>query len=109
MGSVDTAHDYEADLELLEQDVVNTVGEAYRSLVADNARSARPFNKGAEFLERVAEQVQQDLMDWHVDSTWPTCPRNSNHPLWFSDGAWRCGRDKVAIPLGQIGPRRDAR
>lgn len=107
--SLDEDDEYTEDLRLLERDVVSTVGEKYRALVAQNAASARPFNEGAAFLERVAEQVQQDLMDWHVHTTWPPCPRQPNHPLWFSDGAWRCERDHVQIPLGQIAARRSPR
>ena len=57
MGSVETAHDYEADLDLLEQDVVNTVGEAYRSLVVDNVLavpdpSTRELSSSSEPLAR---------------------------------------------------------
>ena len=99
---MNSTHNYETDLLLLEQDVVNTVGPAYRALIAENAANAREYAEGAAFVEKVAEDVQQDLMDTFVDTTWPACPRQPNHPLWFRDGAWRCDRDKVEIPIGQL-------
>lgn len=47
--------------------------------------------------EKVVGDVQQELMDTHVDTTWPTCPRHPNHPLWFHDNSWFCDADGVAL------------
>jgi hypothetical protein len=51
----------------------------------------------ASLTRRVVDDTQQDLMDTFIDTTWPTCPRHPNHPLWFHDGAWYCERDDEAL------------
>jgi hypothetical protein len=34
---------------------------------------------------------------------WPACPRHSNHPLWYRDGAWWCDQDDMQVaPLGKL-------
>ena len=102
MSSLRENDEYTGQLQLLERDVVSTVGEKYRALVAENAANARHYYGRQELIEWVAEQVQQDLMDWHVHTTWPPCPQHPSHPLWYSDGSWRCEQDHVQIPLGEI-------
>jgi hypothetical protein len=109
MTSLHENDEYTGELQLLERDVVSTVGEKYRALVAENAANARQYYGRQELIEWVAEQVQQDLMDWHVHTTWPPCPQQPNHPLWFSDGSWRCERDHVQIPLGEISAHKSPR
>jgi hypothetical protein len=51
----------------------------------------------ATLTEKVVGDTQQYLMDTHLDTTWPECPRHSNHPLWFHDGAWHCDVDGAAL------------
>jgi hypothetical protein len=94
--------DEQRDIELMEHDLASTVGEAYRELAVRYARTQREFSQGPDFIARVADEVQQELMDTFVDTTWPACPRQRTHPLWFKDGAWCCERDDVRIPLGQL-------
>ena len=36
-----------------------------------------------------------------VDTTWPTCPHHPNHPLWHSDGWWRC--ERITEPVARLG------
>lgn len=84
-------------LALLEHDIASTIGEAYRYEVGSAAENARQFAGAEGFVERVAEEVQQSFMDTFVDTTWPSCPRHPNHPLWFHDDAWYCDHDGVAL------------
>lgn len=97
--------DERRDLDLLEHDVASTVGEQYRTLVARYARTQRTFARGTELVARVADEVQQELMDTFVDTVWPSCPDQPNHPLWFQDRAWCCERDRVRMPLGELATR----
>jgi hypothetical protein len=56
---------------------------------------------------KLAEDVQQQLHDTFVHTTWPACPLHPQHPLWL-DGehdraVWRCTRTGVDIaPLGSL-------
>ncbi len=55
------------------------------------------------FVEKVVEDVQQSLQDEFIDTTWPACPRHSNHPLNYVEGAWRCPRNgAIVAPLGSL-------
>ena len=78
---------------LVEQDIASTIGEAYRHCVGSAEENARQFASAEDFVERVVDDVQQMFMDTFVDTTWPSCPRHSNHPLWFHDDAWYCNRE----------------
>lgn len=88
---------FAARLSLLEQDIASTIGEAYRHEVGTLAENAGLFPSAEHFVEKVVEDVQQVFMDTFVDTTWPSCPRHPNHPLWFHDDAWYCDRDGVAL------------
>jgi hypothetical protein len=51
----------------------------------------------------VVDDVQQWLHDAFVDTSWPTCPDHPNHPLWYSDGAWKCDESgRLVAPLGGL-------
>ena len=115
MGESMSPDEFESDLtpderrrlDLLELDLARTLGKQYRPLVARYARSQREFARGAALIARVADEVQQEIMDTFVDVSWPACPRQSNHPLWFYDGAWCCERDGVRLPLGELAASRE--
>jgi len=95
--------EFSARLVLLEHDIASTIGEAYRHEVGSVAENARQFARADGFVEKVVEDVQQIFMDTFVDTTWPSCPRHPNHPLWFHDDAWYCDRDGVALAsLGEL-------
>lgn len=84
-------------LALLEQDIASTIGEAYRHEVGSVVENARNFASAEDFVEKVVEDMQQMFMDTFIDTTWPSCPRHPNHPLWFHDDAWYCDHDGVAL------------
>jgi len=49
--------------------------------------------------------VQQEILDLHVRTVWPPCPAHPQHPLWFTDGAWRCPVDaNTVVALGSLAP-----
>lgn len=87
---------------LLERDVSRTVGESYRDLVQVMAANVRALDRD-DFDDKVVEDVQQYFHDTFVDTTWPACPRHTNHPLWYRNGAWWCETDGVALArLGEL-------
>jgi hypothetical protein len=58
-----------------------------------------------DFAVRVAEDVQQQLHDTLVDTTWPACPLHPRHPLWLDQDrpVWRCAQAVVDVaPLGSL-------
>ena len=94
---------------LLEADVARTIGEGYRFLAARVAEHLAGYGFGD--AEKLVEDVQQELHDLYVDTTWPACPRHGRHPLWYhSDGWWWCEQDGAALyELGALpAPARDA-
>ena len=76
----------------LTRDVTATVGARHAALVDRHLRRLLPLHGGSAdaLAAKVAGDVQQELHDAFVDTTWPHCPAHPNHPLWFDEGAWRC-------------------
>ncbi len=72
--------------------------------MAERAAKVATFqNDPRRFVEKVVEDVQQRLQDEFIDTTWPACPRHSNHPLDYTNGAWRCPRDDAIVTqLGSL-------
>ena len=89
---------------LLLQDLANTLGPGHESVVEEAAARIRLFTRDAiEFEQRVVDDVQQYLHDTFVDTTWPACPDHQRHPLWYSDGRWRCEQTgRVIASLGRL-------
>ena len=55
------------------------------------------------FVDRIIEELQQEMHDLFIDTEWPACPRHPNHPMWYGAGYWRCATDKAAIvALGEL-------
>ena len=78
--------------------------DRHLGIIAAEAANAREFVEDPQdYVEKVVEDVQQDILDLSIDTTWPRCPRHFRHPLWFHDGAWVCEQDQVAIArLGEL-------
>jgi len=55
----------------------------------------------AAYVDGVVDDVQQYFHAALVDTTWPACPHHPNHPLWFSDGWWRC--ERIEQPIVRLG------
>ncbi len=96
------AAEFDRVVELLEQDVVRTLGEAHRPVVRSAAGVVMRLDI-ADPGAKLAEDVQQSVHDTFVDTTWPSCPRHHTHPLWYVDGAWWCMRERVLVArLGEL-------
>ena len=89
---------------LLQHDLVETVGDGQEAVLAEAAARIRMFSEDPQdFEQRVVDDVQQCLHDTFVDTSWPACPEHSNHPLWYSEGWWRCGKSgRRAALLGAL-------
>ena|SRR6266571_7944369 len=102
MGNVETQA---ADaLERLRNDLRATGRGDYIELVEVHAANVATFvTEPSRFVEKVVEDVQQHLQDEFIDTTWPACPRHPNHPLNYTEGAWRCPSDGTQVaPLGEL-------
>ncbi len=86
------------------RDVEATVGPAYVGFVVDRADFLVSFNDDlSRYRDRLVEEVQQYFHDVYIDTTWPTCPRHPNHPLWLRGESWHCERDDVPVArLGEL-------
>jgi len=64
-------------------------------------------NVREECLEELVGSLQTYIHDMFIDTTWPACPKHSNHPLWFGrDDSWWCDRDDERVaPLGELAVR----
>jgi hypothetical protein len=96
--------DEERLVALLTQDVTATIGAGFEQVIVESAARIRLFVADPrEYVQGVVDDVQQRFHDEFVDTTWPSCPRHPNHPLWFSDEWWRCEQSNDAIaPLGGL-------
>ena len=89
---------------LLLLDVEATIGPGHEAVVLDNAVNVALFaDDPVRDRDKLGEVVQQYFHDCFVDTTWPSCPRHSNHPLWLRGESWCCERDGEAIAkLGEL-------
>ena len=89
---------------LLQHDLIETVGPGHETVVTEAGARVRMFSDDlADFEQRVVDDVQQYLHDTFVDTSWPACPEHPNHPLWYSEGWWRCERSgRRAAALGEL-------
>jgi hypothetical protein len=104
-SSIVSAVDRDRVVALLRADVEATIGRGHANAIVEAAAQQRQFAIGLSgYFERVVETVQQYFHDTFVDTTWPSCPLHPNHPLWYSDGWWRCERiDEPVARLGSLG------
>jgi hypothetical protein len=90
---------------LLARDVAATLGASHENRVEFFASSSLGYLDEADpwYAQHLIDEVQQYFHDTRVDTSWPACPRHSDHPLWFKDGWWWCERDAVAVSkLGDL-------
>jgi hypothetical protein len=89
----------------LNRDVLATLGAPHDSAVGMFAAAIRDWYQGDpdSYVQHVVDEVQQHFHDTFIDTSWPSCPRHPNHPLWLRDGWWCCDKEKVRIvKLGEI-------
>jgi hypothetical protein len=99
-----SAEDEDRVVSLLRADVEATIGPGHDEAIIESAARHR-FHVDADdpgfYVGEVVDDVQQHFHDGFVDTTWPTCPHHPNHPLWFSDGWWRC--ERIEEPIARLG------
>jgi len=110
-----TSDDEARVISALDNDVGVTLGGDYAKFIRQEARWQRESVNGpnhvhvdAEDYERgVTEYVQQEFLDSHIDTTWPTCPFHARHPLWVHKRQWVC--EELNVPVAPIGGLRATR
>ena len=113
-GNVDT----QRVVQLLLRDAIPTLGERaraevlrlatnYEELALEWIRNGESLAEAQRSFDRsVVDGLQEVAHDLFWDTTWPTCPRHTGHPLGFDEqrAAWFCPRDGSKIaPLGELG------
>jgi hypothetical protein len=97
-----SAEDETRVVSLLRADVRATIGSGHDEAIIETAARRRLYaDVPAQYVCDVVDDVQQYFHDAFVDTTWPACPFHPNHPLWFSDGWWRC--ERVDEPIARLG------
>jgi len=111
---ITSSHEARA-VSLLTSDVEVTLGTDHEDFIRREASMRRTiFNdtdtidaEPDQYLEKVAEEIQQYFHDCFVDTTWPACPFHHRHPLWLHDGYWTC--EQLGAPVARIGDLRASR
>jgi hypothetical protein len=109
------AEDEARAVALLSNDVEVTLGAGHADVIRSEASTRRTFFNepdtidvdSDEYLEKVAEEVQQYFHDCFVDTTWPECPFHRRHPLWLHHGSWTC--EQLDAPVARLGELRASR
>jgi hypothetical protein len=87
---------------LIRADVEATIGVGHdEPIVEAAARRRLHVADPVGYVDDVVDDVQQFFHDTFVDTTWPACPHHPNHPLWISDGWWRC--ERIEEPIARLG------
>lgn len=98
-----TDADEERVVALITRDLLATAVVGCEHFAIEEGARLRMFSDGVpEYEQRVVDDVQQRMHDEFVNTTWPTCPHHPNHPLWYSDGWWRCRVDGPIARLGEL-------
>lgn len=101
--AVITEADQERLLTLIGRDLEATVGPVVSTIALDASGHQRLFaDSFDDYARRVIDDVQQAVHDDFLDTSWPACPHHPNHPLWYSEGWWRCDRAGAIARLGDL-------
>ena len=88
--------DLKARCDLLIADLETTLGGDHSARVYAHALRLQSMSV-SRAPDKLVEDVQQQVHDEHLSSTWPTCPRHGSHPLWLQGDRWACERDNVPV------------
>lgn len=88
-----TKEDEARVVELLTRDLRSTLGAGYEALARSTAARLRESGAAEYYVQRVVDDVQQQVHDEYIDTDWPACPLHDRHPLWFRGGGWWCETD----------------
>ena len=112
-----TAADEARATTLISHDVEVTLGGGHEELIRGQASRRRRFCNDPEtidvstdeYLENVAEEIQQYFHDCFVDTVWPACPFHQRHPLWLHAGMWTCEQLSAGVArLGELRATHDS-
>jgi hypothetical protein len=102
-------NELEQAVALIARDLAATLGWRPRQAMAFAEQaavvSADWWDRPGDYALHLAEDVQQQLHDTFVDTTWPACPLHQRHPLWLEHDrvVWRCTQTgRVIAPLGSL-------
>jgi hypothetical protein len=86
------------------RDILATLGAAHEYAGGMFAAAVRDWHQDRDsYLQKVVDDVQQYFHDTFTDTTWPTCLRHPNHPMWLQESWWCCEKDNVRlVKLGEI-------
>ena len=102
-GPLATEEDERQVIILATRDLQNTLGPGYENIAQSHASRLREFGTAEDYVERVVNNVQQEIHDEFIDTSWPRCPRHPHAPLWFRDGGWWCEHDgELIAALGSL-------
>jgi len=97
-----SAEDEDRVVSFLRRDVEATIGPGHDAAIIEYAARRRLHaDSPGQYVADVVDDVQQYVHDTFVDTAWPACPHHPHHPLWFSDGWWRCQR--IEEPIARLG------
>lgn len=97
-----TEDELDAHCHLVIADLAATLGGDHSARVRSRARELRAYG-GPDIGQRLVEDIQQQIHDEHISTTWPTCPLHGTHPLWVHGGHWVCQRAGVSVAaVGQL-------
>lgn len=94
-----------ARIPLLKRDIAATLGPSHQAIVDRHVKLVLSYADWPEdvIAAKIINDVQQEIHDTFVDTTWPHCPAHPHHPLWFEEGAWRCSERGAAVAaLGDL-------
>lgn len=85
--------------------------EAVVARRADELLDIDAYEDRMSFELRVAEDIQQEIHDTFVDTSWPECSIHRRHPLWLrhmgGELLWCCTASQLPIvALGSLGAAR---
>jgi hypothetical protein len=86
--------------DLVAADLAATLGGEHTSRVQARVRELRSFVRPG-LGEQLVEDIQQQIHDERICTTWPTCPLHGTHPLWVHDGQWVC--ERAGAPIAPVG------
>ena len=102
MGTVSDRDEAET-VDLLGRDVIATLGAVHLDHVRATAQHVRQFEDERDsYIERVVAEVQQHVHCCFIDTSWPSCPVHSHHPMEFR-GGWWVAHGRPVVRLGELG------
>ena len=75
-GPLATEEDERQVVILATRDLQNTLGPGYENIAQSNASRCGSLGPEEDYVERVVTDVQQEIHDEFIETSWPPCPRH---------------------------------